>query len=255
MPKRLSARAPVRATVPDHAGPQTPAWADLDALNRSNLRTAIELHRQVSRPHQNMVASPFNVQAALSMLYTGARDHTAKEMSRGLSWDLAPAQHAAACRAIRAKVVANVADEDGERYPYWISDGHRTPPATLHLAHRMWVDPSVHVETEFEDALALHFDSTTGTVDIRNAAAASERINSWPQPFTPDDEPPRPLRMMTLTEHFATHETRDYEAVDVEFSASALAMRLFGPKHGLAQLEATLREEDLSGRLGNDRKI
>jgi serpin B len=148
------------------------------ASNRSSAAVAVsstntlafELLRRLGQPTDNVVFSPYSVQAALSMVYQGAAGQTAAQIGRVIGGSSAPAL-AASDGALAKRLAAATAAP---------SRAPAKDAATLNLANSLWVSSRLSLEQQFSRALLTGFGAVPQTADFAGrGGAARQSINSW----------------------------------------------------------------------------
>ena len=257
------------------------------ALPAADMTSAIngfttDAYRQVERGGGNLILSPFNIAAALSMALTGARGRTAAEMETVL--------HLHYDATYDASLAALLAD---------LTKAGNGGGNQLLLANGLWVQKGFAVRPEFEKTLAATYNAPLTPVDfIADADAARSQINGWTgehtkgkienlfpagsldarsrlvltsaiyfygkwqDPFLPARTAPAPFTLstgataqadfMNQTSHFGYAETPSAQILEMRYSDTGMAFDVLLPKTpaGLPELEKSLTSEGLSGWLG-----
>lgn len=118
----------------------------------------------------NAVFSPYSIEAALAMVYQGARGATATQIGQVLG-GAAAGPLGAASRALAATLAADTAGP---------ADGAKASRATLLVANGLWVKRGLPLASPFATALATEFGAAPQTLDFAGAPdAARGQINDW----------------------------------------------------------------------------
>jgi len=233
----------------------------------------------------NIFFSPYSIDSALMMVYTGAAGDTAKELETALhlpTRDLIPEQ----INAGVAKITASLAG-DPEKQGY-----------ELHVANGLWGQQGYPWLPKFLDTLAGSYAAKLNKVDYQNNPDPSRRqINdwvaqqthdkikdlipagaitsstrmvlanaiymkaSWTFPFKKESTGKQAFHlsadksvdvdMMHQTAHFKYGESADWQAVELPYVGDELAMLVLLPRDGqkLAAMEQTLDADSLKKTL------
>lgn len=244
------------------------AAADLESLVAGNNGFALDLHRQLVEPGQNMMTSPYSASVALAMVWAGARRDTESQLSGALRFPLPQAELHPAFDALDLALQAPAASCE------------LTPtPFTLRFANAAWTQTGYPFVPAFLDTLAVSYgagvslldfarapDAARRTVNDAVARATEDRIRDllpedsiddltrlvltnavyfrgkWASPFNPDQTAPGSFRLLgggaadvpfmhqRVLARGAVQPA--YDAVELPYVCSRYAMTLIAPKVG-----------------------
>jgi serpin B len=265
-----------------------PLSAVLSAADSSNMISAMnafttESYRHVAQGDANLILSPFNIAAALSMALTGARGQTAEQIQAVLHIQYDNA-YDSALESLLADVTksANAAGNE------------------LFTANGLWVQKGFPIHAAFQKTLATNYHAPPTLVDfIANAEAARSQINSWTEehtrqkiknlfpagslnaqtrlvltsaiyfygawqnPFDTSRTQPAPFvlstgattqaHFMNQTTNFGYTETPSAQILEMRYSGTRIAFDILLPKtgSGIASLEKSLTSENLTAWLAH----
>jgi serpin B len=158
------------ATGARTAPPSRTQPASAAAAVASTNTLAFDLLRRLGRPGENIVFSPYSVQAALAMVDAGAAGETAAQIAHVLGSPGASSL-AASNRALAGRLASAISAH---------SSAPAKDKATLNLANSLWVSSHLSLERQFSRTLLAGFGATPQTADFAAQPEASRRaINSW----------------------------------------------------------------------------
>ena len=124
-------------------------------------RFATKAYRELARGHGNLILSPFNIAAALSMALQGARGQTAGEMTR--------------CS------ISFLSDAAVDQL---LKDAN-TGGNQLLTANGLWVQRGFPILSDFQQAIETRFRAPLNQLDFSgNPEQARAAINSWTEQHT-----------------------------------------------------------------------
>jgi serpin B len=240
-------------------------------------------YKQLARGDANLILSPFNIAAALSMALAGAGGQTAEEIQSVL--------HVHYDSGYSAAVGALLAD---------LATAGNSGGNELHAANGLWVQKGFAIQPAFENTLANNYHAPLTSLDfVANPEAARSQINRWTEehtqdriknlfpagsfdaqtrlvltsaiyfygkwqdPFVPSHTQPAPFiqltgatteaNFMNQTSHFGYTDTPSAQILEMRYAGTGIAFDVLLPKthSGLPGLETSLTIENLSGWLGN----
>lgn len=131
---------------------------------------AVDLLRALGSPGENVVFSPYSIQAALAMVDAGAAGNTASQINRVLRTSGAPALDASN-GALSAGLESSVARPNG---------APAADAARLNIANGLWVQSGLSLKATFAAALSRNFGAAPQRTDFKSQPeAARKSINSW----------------------------------------------------------------------------
>lgn len=132
-------------------------------INEGGLR----IFRAVEKQNKgNLCLSPYSIQAALAMTYTGAKDSTKTQMAGGLDFPDDPAELAGGFQKLDAALGASI--ERGGK------------DTSLHIANRLFGAAGFEFRPAFLGLLKQQFSAPLEELDFqKNPSAAADLINQW----------------------------------------------------------------------------
>lgn len=243
----------------------------------------LDSYKRLSGNDGNLILSPFNIAAAISMTLAGARGKTAEEIRTVLHLRYAPAYDVA--------LGALLSD---------LKKAGNTGGNKLLTANALWLQKGFTILPEFQNALAKYHQAQPMSVDFAGAAeSARSRINSWTEeqtknrikdllppgsldartrlvltgaiyffgkwqaPFLTSRTQPAPFALasgtttqadfMNQTSHFGYAEMPSCQILEMRYDGNGTAFDVLLPKtlDGLPDLEKSLTPERLTGWLGS----
>lgn len=141
-----------------------------------------DLFHQLAAEHpgQNLLFSPFSIQSALALAYSGAAGETKAEMARVLHFPPDDAALPTSFGALRA-ALEETADKSVKRAADIAQYGHGTVEVVeWHLANRLFGQPGYPFRNSFLTLLRDGYQAPLEQLDFRaNAESARTKINSW----------------------------------------------------------------------------
>jgi serpin B len=270
-----------RFVLPILLAAELPA-ADFRMVSAMNAFTTAS-YQQLSRGDANLILSPLNIAAALSMALAGARGQTAKEIQSVLHL-----QYDSTYDAAFGTLLAD------------LSKAGNTEGNELLTANGLWVQKGFAIQPAFESTLADNYQAPLTPLDfIANPEAARSQINGWAQehtkekikdllpagsldaqtrlvltsaiyfygkwqdPFVTSRTEPAPFTLptgattqanfMNQTSHFGYTETPSAQVLEMRYAGTGIAFDVLLPNTvaGIPGLEKSLTSQNLSGWLGN----
>jgi serpin B len=259
-------------------------------LVKGNSAFALELYARLGRTDGNRFLSPFSISSALAMTYAGAEGDTAREIAKALHFNLPPDQFHAAFHRLIAEMHALTAAPAGQKEPdlqlftanaLWTQVGlailddfrkrievnykgglypvdFRNATEEARRTINSWVEEQT--KGKIKDLLKpAHLSSQTSLV-LTNAIYFK---SLWESPFRKENTGREPFHssasddvavdMMNQSGRFRYFDGGTFGALELPYKGRASAMVILLPKapDGLAQLESSLRTENLDQWLGN----
>jgi serpin B len=260
-----------------------------DPLVRGNATFALELYGRVSRRDGNRFVSPFSISSALAMTYAGAEAETARQMAKVLQITLPPDRFHASFHRLITVLHSRNAAQAGQKEPdiqvfsasaLW----HQKDLSVLNdFRRRIEVNYQGGLyPVDFREAAqearqtinAWVAEQTKGKIldllkpEHVNADTLLLLANAiyfkglWESPFRPENTKREPFHlsahdqaavpMMNQSGRFRYFDGGSFQALELPYKGEALALVVLLPRavDGLAQLEASLRYENLEKWLG-----
>jgi serpin B len=130
----------------------------------------ITSYKQLARGDANLILSPFNIAAALSMALAGAGGQTAEEIQSVL--------HVHYDAGYSAAVGALLTD---------LTTAGNSGGNELHAANGLWVQKGFAIQPTYKNTLANSYYAPLNLVDfVANPEAARSQINRWTEEHTQD---------------------------------------------------------------------
>jgi serpin B len=252
--------------------------ADTAEVVRGNSAFALELYGRLRGREGNLFLSPASISTALAMTYGGARGRTADAMASTLHFGLGPDRLHSALGALlrdlgdkarRHGYTLNLADA------LWTQKGHPFVPEFLRLAHDRYGAELRELEFSraagdarrtINDWVARQTNDKIrdliqeGMLDPDTRLVLTNAIyfkGDWAHPFPKDRTQDAPFHLSTRTQttgplmsqtnHFGYLEGKSFQAVELPYAGSDLAMVVLLPRQvdGLADTEKSLTRDTL----------
>jgi len=150
---------------------------DLAATATNQL--AVDLHRQLATGNENLCVSPYSIESALAMTFTGADGETRSEMARvlhfpsdarGVPASFASLQHS--LEEMSAKTAELV--KESKRF------GGPSEPITLSIANRLFAQKGYDFREPFLALVKQNFGAAFELLDfVHDSSRATQHINKW----------------------------------------------------------------------------
>ena len=151
---------------------------NFDLAAKATNELAVDLHRQLATGDENLCVSPYSIESALAMTFSGADGETRTEMARVLHFGNdagVPASFAALQHSLQemgAKTAALV--KESKKF------GGPSEPITLNIANRLFAQKGYAFREAFLSLVKQNFGGAFEPIDfIANPAAATQHINKW----------------------------------------------------------------------------
>jgi serine protease inhibitor len=272
----LAAGAP-GFSAPTAAFPQ----ADLEATVKGNNAFALDLYAQLRSREGNLFLSPYSISTALAMTYAGAQGQTAEQMARTLHFPADQPVHAAFA-ALNRDITAGGRNRDYQLYianALWGQKGYQFLPSFVHLIQtqygaetkqldfqhateeaRRTINTWVEKQTKdkIKDLLAPGVLSSATRLVLTNAiyfkgtwASPFKKPNTRTEDFHVTAEQKVPVSMMHQTASFNYLEEKEFQALELPYAGTRLAMVMLLPRKvdGLAEFERRLTPDKLAAWL------
>src|SRR5688572_22137923 len=156
----------------------TPLSADeTDVAAAAINQFGLDLLGQTAKADQNLVLSPYSIQAGLAMTFAGAGGRTREEMSRVLHF---PADDAPLHSSFSAltKALHSMAARSAERAKNAGVQGPKNDPLQLHVANRLFGASNAPFRQSFRTTLAHVYEAPLEEIDfVASPAKARTHIN------------------------------------------------------------------------------
>jgi serpin B len=138
----------------------------------------VDLHRQLATGGENLCISPYSIDSALAMTFSGADGETRSEMARVLHFPNGgdvPASFSTLQNSLE-QMSAKTAELVKESKKF----GGPSEPITLNIANRLFAQKGYHFRDAFLSLVKQNFGGAFEPLDfVADPAAATQRINKW----------------------------------------------------------------------------
>ncbi len=158
--------------LPSHANSASMAASAINSLG-------IDLLHQTGRPDANTVLSPYSIETALAMTYSGADGATRDEMARVLHLQPDAMQVANNFAALQ-RLLNEAVQRSAEFQDSMKKSGVTNDAITLDVANRLFGQQGYDFRPAFLDELKTKYNAPFEPMDFRkNAPGAAKTINDW----------------------------------------------------------------------------
>jgi len=161
------------------------------SISSANNRLTLNLLQQLYNEENNVFFSPFSISTAFGMLFNGAKDKSAQELSEVLGYNFGHLSNDGINEEF-ATVLRQMQDIDQNKYQ-------------LNVANKLVAQQSFQILQTFKDDLQKYFQTDIESTDfIQNGKAAMDAINEWVRHQTHDmiqkllDQPLSPSTRLVL---------------------------------------------------------
>ncbi|PYJ77561.1 MAG: serpin family protein [Verrucomicrobia bacterium] len=152
---------------------------DYDLAATATNKLAADLHRRLATGNENLCVSPYSIQNALAMTFSGADGETRTEMSRVLHFpsdaSAVPASFASLQHSLE-EMRTTTADlvKEAKRF------GGPSEPITLAIANRLFSQKGYDFREAFLAVVKQDFGAAFELMDfVHDASGATQHINKW----------------------------------------------------------------------------
>src|SRR5881396_1814247 len=149
-----------------------------DSAATATNQLGVDLYRQLATSNENLCVSPYSIQSALAMTFTGAAGETRAEMAKVLHYpsqrDDAVAASFAALQRSLMELTTTTAElvKESKRF------GGPSEPITLTVANRLFAQSGYEFRQPFLTLVKQHFGASFEPVDfVHDSAAVTQHIN------------------------------------------------------------------------------
>ena len=143
------------------------------SISSANNRLTLNLLQQLYNEENNVFFSPFSISTAFGMLFNGAKDKSAQELSEVLGYNFGHLSNDGINEEF-ATVLRQMQDIDQNKYQ-------------LNVANKLVAQQSFQILQTFRDDLQKYFQTDIESTDfIQNGKAAMDAINEWVRHQTHD---------------------------------------------------------------------
>jgi serpin B len=150
---------------------------DLAATATNQL--AVDLHHQLATGNENLCVSPYSIESALAMTFTGADGETRTEMARVLHFP-EDANNVRSSFAALQHSLEEMSAKTAELVKESKKFGGPGEPITLNIANRLFAQKSYDFRQDFLSLVKQNFGAAFEPLDfVTDASGATRHINQW----------------------------------------------------------------------------
>ena len=154
------------------------AAADTDAAAGAINQLGLDLHRLLAKPGENLCLSPYSIQSALAMTFSGADGATREEMEKVLHFPKDDGIHASFSALNRA--LGDVSAKTSQIATNAKKYGGPSEPLILTMANRLFGQTGYEFRPAFVQRLQGSYGAPMEMLNFRKAAEpARKHINDW----------------------------------------------------------------------------
>jgi serpin B len=155
------------------------ATTNFDLAANATNELAVDLHRQLATDSKNLCVSPFSIESALAMTFTGADGDTRTEMARVLYFP-SDASTIAASFASLQHSLEEMTQKTTELVKKSREFGGPTEPITLNIANRLFAQKDYDFRQNFLSLVKQNYGAAFEPLDfVADPKAATQHINKW----------------------------------------------------------------------------
>ena len=159
---------------------------DFDVAARATNELAVELHRQLATADENLCVSPYSIENALAMTYSGADGETRTEMARVLRFPTNDTGVPASFSALQHSL-EQMSAKTAEIVKQSKKFGGPSEPITLNIANRLFAQKGYAFRAAYLSLVKQNFGGAFEPIDfVAEPAAATQHINRWAADQTRD---------------------------------------------------------------------
>jgi len=159
---------------------------DFDVAARATNELAVELHRQLATADENLCVSPYSIENALAMTYSGADGETRTEMARVLRFPTNDTGVPASFSALQHSL-EQMSAKTAEIVKQSKKFGGPSEPITLNIANRLFAQKGYAFRAAYLSLVKQNFGGAFEPIDfVADPAAATQHINRWAADQTRD---------------------------------------------------------------------
>jgi serpin B len=154
------------------------AATNFDLAAKATNGLAVDLHRQLATGNDNLCVSPFSIESALAMTFTGADGETRAQMARVLHFpsDSSNVASFASLQHSLEEMDAKTAQLVKKSKEF----GGPAEPITLNIANRLFAQKDYDFRQDFLSLVKQDYGAAFEPIDFTvNPAAAAQHINKW----------------------------------------------------------------------------
>src|SRR5437763_5313977 len=159
---------------------------DCELAARATNDRAVELHRQLATADENLCVSPYSIENALAMTYSGADGVTRTEMARVLRFPTNDTGVPASFSALQHSL-EQMSAKTAEIVKQSKKFGGPSEPITLNIANRLFAQKGYAFRAAYLSLVKQNFGGAFEPIDfVAEPAAATQHINRWAADQTRD---------------------------------------------------------------------
>src|SRR5437763_4328618 len=159
---------------------------DCELAARATNDRAVELHRQLATADENLCVSPYSIENALAMTYSGADGVTRTEMARVLRFPTNDTGVPASFSALQHSL-EQMSAKTAEIVKQSKKFGGPSEPITLNIANRLFAQKGYAFRAAYLSLVKQNFGGAFEPIDfVADPSAATQHINRWAADQTRD---------------------------------------------------------------------
>jgi serpin B len=145
--------------------------SETEAASGSVNAFAIDLYKQIRKPAENLIFSPYSISMCLAMAYAGARGETESQMAKALHFSMGQAKITKALGGVNEQVRTAGEGKNAE----------------INIANALWAEQSFPLLKEFVESVRVNFQGELRSVDFQHQPEpVRNTINKWVEEQTKD---------------------------------------------------------------------
>jgi serpin B len=155
------------------------ATTNFDLAANATNEFGVDLHRQLARDNENLCISPFSIESALGMTFSGADGDTRTQMARVLHFP-GDANTIAASFASLQHSLEEMSAKTAELAKKSKEFGGPSEPITLNIANRLFAQKDYNFRQTFLLLVEQNYGASFEPLDfVADPKAATQHINKW----------------------------------------------------------------------------
>lgn len=135
------------------AAPTYSAEPETEAAAGAVNAFALDLYKQIRKPAENLIFSPYSISVCLAMTYAGARGTTESQMAKALHFSVGQPKITKALGTLNAQVLSAGEGKNAE----------------LNVANALWAERSFPLLKEYADSVRINFQGELRNVEDRKS--------------------------------------------------------------------------------------
>jgi serpin B len=155
------------------------ATTNFDLAANATNEFGVDLHRQLATGNENLCVSPFSIESALGMTFTGADGETRAEMARVLHFSSDAATVATSFASLQHSL-EEMSAKTAELVKKSREFGGPSDPITLNIANRLFAQKDYDFRQNFLSLVKQNYGAAFEPLDfVADAKGATQHINKW----------------------------------------------------------------------------